>query len=154
MLVFLVDLLGVHGRAVLGPLIGHLRLGERLAALVSPHGHQPTPHPSRRSLRAACDLHDSSMSGISWDIATPDGRASGSEALLPAPDGAGRFVIRATQRAWGWRAVQSELCDERGYRSATSSVWRQSGCSVPILAAYRTRRNATAGCGTCDSAGR
>jgi hypothetical protein len=34
--VFLVDLLGVHGRDVLGPLIGHLRLGERLAAFVSP----------------------------------------------------------------------------------------------------------------------
>src|SRR5271156_401390 len=29
----------------------------------------------------------------------------------PAPAGAGRFVIRATQRAWGWRAVQSELGD-------------------------------------------
>ena len=31
------------------------------------------------------------------------------EALLPAPVGASRFVIRATQRAWGWRAAQSEL---------------------------------------------
>jgi hypothetical protein len=33
------------------------------------------------------------------------------EALLPAPVGVGRFVIRATQRAWGWRAAQSELGD-------------------------------------------
>jgi hypothetical protein len=33
------------------------------------------------------------------------------EALLPSPVGVGRFVIRATQRAWGWRAVQSELGD-------------------------------------------
>src|SRR5258708_7179418 len=105
MLVFLVDLLGVHGRDVLGPLIGHLRLGERLAALVSAHGHQPTPHPSRRSLRAAYDLHDSSMSRISWDIATPDGRASSSEALLPAPDGAYRFVHPSHPRAWGWRVT-------------------------------------------------
>jgi len=34
------------------------------------------------------------------------------EALLRAPVGVGRFVIRAHPRAWGWRAVQSELGDD------------------------------------------
>ena len=32
-------------------------------------------------------------------------------ALLQAPIGTRRFVIRATHEAWGWRAVQSELGD-------------------------------------------
>ena len=36
-------------------------------------------------------------------------RAPRPEALLPAPDGVGRFVIRATQRAWGWRAASRSL---------------------------------------------
>src|SRR3954447_23997721 len=36
-------------------------------------------------------------------------RASAEEALLPTPIDADRFLIRATQRASGWRAVQSEL---------------------------------------------
>jgi hypothetical protein len=30
---------------------------------------------------------------------------------VPAPVGVGRLVIPATQRAWGWRAAQSELGD-------------------------------------------
>src|SRR6478735_5142545 len=38
-------------------------------------------------------------------------RASRSEALLSMPHAVGRFGIRATLRAWGWRAVQSELGD-------------------------------------------
>jgi hypothetical protein len=45
-------------------------------------------------------------------IARPLTRASAKEALLPTPIDAGRFVIRATQRTWGWRAVQSELGDD------------------------------------------
>jgi len=38
-----------------------------------------------------------------------DSRLSSLRRSCQAPDGADRFVIRATQRAWGWRAVQSEL---------------------------------------------
>jgi hypothetical protein len=38
-------------------------------------------------------------------------RASGAEALLPTPVGIGRFVHPSHPRAWGWRAVQSELGD-------------------------------------------
>jgi hypothetical protein len=42
----------------------------------------------------------SPMSRISWDIATPDGRVSRSEALLPTPVDADRFLTRATQRTY------------------------------------------------------
>ncbi len=70
-----------------------------------------TPSPGRIRHAVACP--DRWVAGIrrprpsDRQMQTFTGRRS-----LPAQVGAGRFAIRATRRAWGWRDAQSELVDE------------------------------------------
>jgi hypothetical protein len=72
----------------------------------------PNGHPLGPNRVLVC--HQACLGHTTWTCRTCDATVYGPslrEALLPTPVGVGRFVIRATQRARGWRAVQSELGD-------------------------------------------